>query len=251
MRINIFDGLLNGVMEVRSRRKILKQTLGAALTLTTGMPNRLVLDPAAARTITLPPESAGLWFEITNAADALENITVVEDAGSVTQCIIGVGQTVTIWSDGTSWFTSGAGDLPGVVNITTATVTLTRAAHAGKLITLNRAAGIVVTLPAAIGSGAVFEFLVGTAFTAAGTISVANSADTMLGKAFVAQDGADTCLMFDGGGTDDSVNMNGGTRGGAAGDIIKLRDAAANLWMAECFVTGTGTEATPFSAMVA
>ena len=253
MRQNLFDGIIKGAREIITKRTVIKRTLGAALTITTAMPNRMILDPAGARTITLPAEAAGLWYEITNTADAAENITIVEDAGVTTIAVIGPGQTVELVSDGVTWYAKGAGESAngGIVNVTTSVLTLTRAAHGNNLITLNRAAGIVVTLPAAIGSGVAFDFFVGTAFTAtAGTISVANSNDTMAGHAIVAQDAADTALMFDGGGTDDSVNMNGGTRGGALGDTIHLRDAAANLWMAECFLTGTGTEATPFSAMV-
>ncbi len=254
MRLNIFGGIISGAREILTRRTAIVQTLGAALTLTSAFPNRLRLDPGgAARTITLPALSAGLWFEITNTADALENLTIV-NAAAATVAVIGPGATVTLWCDGAVWYASGGsavGGSGGVVNVTASTITLTAAAHGGKLITLNRAAGIVVTLPAAIGSGVEFDFLVGTAFTGtAGTISVANSDDTMVGKALVGQDGADTAVQFDAGATDDSVNMNGGTRGGALGDIIHLRDASDTTWMVEAFLTGTGTEATPFSAMV-
>lgn len=136
-----------------------------------------------------------------------------------------------------------------IVNVTASTLAVTVAAHDSKVVTLNRAGGIAVTLPAATGSGAKFHFVVGTTYTTAGTIKVTGN-DTMIGSALVAQDAADTAVMFEAGGTDDTVTLNGTTTGGILGDSVELIDIAADLWWVRMVASATGTEATPFSATV-
>lgn len=137
-----------------------------------------------------------------------------------------------------------------LTNATAATLAVTNEDHSGKTITLNRAGGIAVTLPAASGSGSLFRFVVGTTFTSAGTIKVANASDTMCGNAIVAQDGGDTVVMFEAGATADTITMDGSTTGGLKGAIAICEDIAANLWFVHYVSAATGTEATPFSATV-
>jgi hypothetical protein len=138
-----------------------------------------------------------------------------------------------------------------IVNVTASTLALTEAAHDGKTITLNRAAGIALTLPAASGSGARFRLFVGTTITSNSiTIKVANSSDTMVGAAVQAADGGSTANIFEAGGTDDTITFNGTTTGGIKGDWVELEDVAANLWRVNVFGSATGAEATPFSATV-
>ena len=60
----------------------------------------------------------------------------------------------------------------GIVNATAATLTVTKDLHSGQTVTLNRAGGVAVTLPAATGTGCVYRFVVGTTFTTDGTIKV-------------------------------------------------------------------------------
>lgn len=138
-----------------------------------------------------------------------------------------------------------------IVNATAATLAVTLAAHDGKTVTLNRAGGIAVTLPAAAGTGARFRFVVGTTVTTPSTtIKVANASDTMVGFASTFQDGGDTALFFEAGGTDDTITLNGTTTGGIKGDLIEIEDVATNLWHVRLTLSATGTEATPFSATV-
>lgn len=136
-----------------------------------------------------------------------------------------------------------------IVNVTAATLAVTEVAHDGKVITLNRAAGITVTLPAATGSGTRLLFVVGTTFTSNGVIQVTGD-DTMTGNALLAQDAADTAVMFEAGATADTITMNGTTTGGLKGDRVELIDIAADLWSVHYVGAATGTEATPFSAAV-
>lgn len=139
----------------------------------------------------------------------------------------------------------------GVVNATAATLTVTQASHAGQTVTLNRAAGIAVTLPAATGTGAIYRFFVGTTVTSnTTTIKVGTAAETMRGNAVVLQDAGDTLVGFEAGATADTITLDGSTTGGIVGDFIELIDVAANMFYVRCLLSGTGTEATPFSATV-
>jgi hypothetical protein len=142
--------------------------------------------------------------------------------------------------------------------ITGATATL-GAAHVGRTTTLNRAAGIALTLPAATGSGDIYELLVLATFTGASSVAVANASDYMIGVAQMGIDGgtavphqyptantgtvateSDTCSLFG------TANSQGGIKGAR----IKLQDIAANIWSVLYTSDAGGTEATPFSAAV-
>lgn len=133
-------------------------------------------------------------------------------------------------------------------SITDAAVTIT-AAYINRPITLNRAGGIAVTLPAASGTGDRYQFIVGTTFTTAGTIKVVGN-DIMTGLAILAQDGGDTSVMFETAADSDTVTMDGTTTGGLKGASVELIDIAADTWWVNYRSAATGTEATPFSATV-
>lgn len=137
-----------------------------------------------------------------------------------------------------------------VVDATAATLTVTEEAHSDLLVTLNRAAGIAVTLPAATGSGSVYKFLVGTTVTSNTTTIKVVGDDTMTGVAMLLQDSADTIAAFETASTSDTITFNGTTTGGIKGDFVELIDAAADLWFVRVTGSATGTEATPFSATV-
>lgn len=134
----------------------------------------------------------------------------------------------------------------GVSDVTAATYTVS-SADVGKLITLNRAAGIAVTLPAATGSGTQYKFFVGTtAAGGTGYVITAAGNDTMFGTAYVAQDGGDTLVAFEAAGST-IITLNGTTTGGIKGNIVTLIDAALDTWSVIVTGSATSTEATPFS----
>ncbi len=137
-----------------------------------------------------------------------------------------------------------------LTDVTAATLAVTNETHAGQVITLNRAGGITVTLPAAVGNGARYRFIVGTTFTSSGIIQVANASDTMCGNALIYQDAADTVVGFEAGATADTITLNGTTTGGMKGADVEVIDVAANLFFVSVRSAATGTEATPFSAAV-
>lgn len=135
------------------------------------------------------------------------------------------------------------------INVTAATLTVDRDTHAGTVVTVNRAAGCTVTLPAAAGKGDEYTFYVGTTISSNSFIvKVANSSDTMAGGVAISTDIAGITMLA--GGTNDTITMSGSTTGGVAGSWVRLVDVAANVWMVNGFLCSTGIEANPFSATV-
>ena len=138
-----------------------------------------------------------------------------------------------------------------IVNVTAATLAVTEADHDGKVVTLNRAAGIAVTLPAATGSGTWLRFIMGTTVTSNSTTIKVTGNDIMAGMAMFGQDsGADTVVHFSTAADTDTITLNGTTTAGVKGDIIELIDIAADLWSVRVIGDATGAETTPFSATV-
>lgn len=134
------------------------------------------------------------------------------------------------------------------ISITGSAVTLDRKNHGGGTVLLNRAAGMTVTLPYAVGSGDEYDIVVGTTFTSNGIIKVGRSADTFVGCIGLSTDvGGTNCLA---GGTDDTLTMNGSTTGGLIGSRVRLKDIGNNKWLISGDLVTTGTEGTPFSATV-
>lgn len=87
-----------------------KETLTAARTITGKEIQRyqgFVFDPGGtARTVTLPAEAAAddMILMIANEADAAEDITVKEDAGSTTIVTISQNERALLWCDGVTWY---------------------------------------------------------------------------------------------------------------------------------------------------
>lgn len=132
----------------------------------------------------------------------------------------------------------------------TASATLART-DADTVLTVNAAAGLTLTLPAAAGTGDMYRIVLGTTVTFNSVVvKVANSSDIMSGLALAAQDAGSTVNAWETGASDDTITFNGTTTGGIKGDYIQLIDAATNLWSVQVFGSATGTEATCFSATV-
>lgn len=140
-------------------------------------------------------------------------------------------------------------DFYNPITVTAATISLTKE-HAGTTINLSRAAGITATLPAATGSGRWYEFFTLTTVTSNNNIIQVTGTDVMQGFCLLAQDAADTAVMFETAADSDTITMNGSTKGGIRGESIWLKDVAAGVWQVKMMGSGTGSEATPFSAAV-
>lgn len=139
-----------------------------------------------------------------------------------------------------------------IKNVTGATLAVNEFDHEGRIITLNAAAGVAVTLPASVGGGAKYKFIIGTTITSVGTtIKVANTTDAFQGWSnYVGDDAAALTGFIAVAGTDDTVTLNGTTTGGYVGDTVEFIDVGAGRWQVEIFGKATGGEATPFSATV-
>jgi hypothetical protein len=149
--------------------------------------------------------------------------------------------------------TSTAGFISGsdaLVSATDASLAVTSAAHSGRTVLLDRAAGQAVTLPAATGSGNSYKFFVLTTITSNSTTIKVVGDDVMAGLAIVANDGGDTASIFETAATSDTITFDGSTTGGIRGATVELQDVAADLWSVRIVGAATGTEATPFSATV-
>lgn len=136
-----------------------------------------------------------------------------------------------------------------VVSVVAATVTLAPDAHAGRIVALNRAAGIAVTLPAATGTGDTYNLFVGTTVTSNSTTITAAGSDTYVGQIETATTtGATTNGFCEAAGTTDHiVTMNGTTTGGIVGSWLRFRDVASAVWLVEGGLVGSGTLATSIS----
>jgi hypothetical protein len=137
-----------------------------------------------------------------------------------------------------------------VVNLTAATLAVTQASHDSKIITVNRAAGSTLTLPAATGSGTKLHVIIGTTVTSNAVIIQVTGNDTMTGNAIVCNDTDDSVSGFETAADSDTITLNGTTTGGIKGDSVELVDIAADLWWVRVNSSATGSEATPFSAAV-
>ncbi len=142
----------------------------------------------------------------------------------------------------------------GLVAVTASTLALTAAAHAGRTVTIARAAGMVITLPAATGTGDVYKLVIVETTTGTTTVKVnaTPGTDTMIGTAILFQDAADTTVSFACGATADTITLfvTANTTGGIFGAHLTIQDIAAGLWHVEYVSDAGGTEATPFSATV-
>lgn len=134
------------------------------------------------------------------------------------------------------------------LNVSTA---ITELAHDGKNLIMGGAgAARTHTLPAATGSGARFRFYVGAVNTSNHLVKVTGD-DTMDGHVLMLNDTDATVSGFEAASDSDTITLNGTTTGGASiGDWVELVDIATDQWAVCGMITGTGSEATPFSATV-
>jgi hypothetical protein len=137
------------------------------------------------------------------------------------------------------------------VTVTAAALTLYAEAHANKPIVADKADGITLTLPAALGTGNRYFVAVKTSITSSNlVVKVANATDVMCGSAILAQDAGDTVVMFATAADSDTITMNGGSKGGLKGASVEAIDIGAGLWWVRVESDASGSEATPFSAAV-
>jgi hypothetical protein len=133
------------------------------------------------------------------------------------------------------------------VATTATTLAVTAASHAGRLVVINSAAPIAVSLPASSGGGAVYSFKIGVVATATSHTIAANGTDVIEGIAIGISDNSANAVGWLTTATSDKVSANGTTTGGDPGDTWVFVDAESGTWQVNGVVQQTGTEATPFS----
>lgn len=138
---------------------------------------------------------------------------------------------------------STVGSKRTVTNVTASTLAPT-AAQSGTLFTLNRAAGITITLPTPA-VGLTYTFIVGTANT--GTLKWITDAGTTFLQGLITS-ATTTASVFQGdGATHIAVTMNGTTTGGLLGTQLEFYCLTATLWQVFGTNFTSSTTATPFA----
>ena len=171
--------------------------------------------------------------------NGFEQISVASGTGTVTT-------NLDIDSSGNITTTGYVSAYDNVTDITAATYSV-ESTQSGAVFTLNRAAGIVVTLPTAA-AGLHYTFIVGTTFTGAGQINTGNASDLYSGFAqlFDPATAGDTNTFIPDASNDDTIDLGSAAQGWLVGGIIRLKATTAAVWHCEAFLHGDGTLATPF-----
>ncbi|MHC5112436.1 MAG: hypothetical protein ACYTHJ_21465 [Planctomycetota bacterium] len=132
-----------------------------------------------------------------------------------------------------------------------ASLTLTAAAHDGKIIALDAASGTAITLPAATGTGAKFTLIVTATVTSNTSTIACAGTDEFHGVVYqVDTDTSDTVAAYPALAADnfDVITMDGTTTGGLSGDRYEVVDIASGVWSLQGWQNASGTVATPLSA---
>ena len=139
----------------------------------------------------------------------------------------------------------------------TADTSLTVAAHAGKILTTNDADG-KFTLPSIVATapgrdddpnqlnnlGATFIFVIETAATDLDIKT--DGTDKFVGGLYLGKSDA-AGKNFISGSSNDVITLNGSTKGGIAGSIIKVTAIGSAKYAVEGIVLASGTVVTPFA----
>ena len=139
----------------------------------------------------------------------------------------------------------------------TGNTTFTVASHAGRILLCNDADG-VFTLPSIVVTepddktdpgqlcnlGAQFTFVVVTAATDMDIVT--DGTDKFVGGVYTGVNDA-TGKTFISGSSNDVITMNGSTKGGIAGSIVRCTAIASAKYAVEGIILGSGTIVTPFA----
>jgi hypothetical protein len=157
---------------------------------------------------------------------------------------------------------------PATVVDITASTTLSPEAHGGRIISVggSLAAALTLTLPAinvsanpvssgpgqdpstANNEGVVYTIWVPTTISTSSLKIGTNGTDKYVGSVLsIDTDSSNATVGFVAAASNDFINFNGGTTGGVAGTWVQIVAIAANKYMVNGVVLGTGAVATPFA----
>jgi hypothetical protein len=130
------------------------------------------------------------------------------------------------------------------VTITAASVTLD-STYYNRIVVLDKATGVAVTMPAATGSGARLKFINKTLISGGTTTLTRAGSDVYYANIFqlknaaaVATYSSTTATVF---------TLDGSTKGGVAGESWEMIDMASGIWLLNATLTASGTVATPLT----
>ncbi len=141
---------------------------------------------------------------------------------------------------------------PVVIRHTTgATRTLDGTTDCGAQVFLDKADGVVITLPAAT-VGCSYDFIVVTSVTSnAYKLSTATQGTEFFDGSYLSHDidgtGVVGVIFTGDGSTHDNFSMNGSTTGGLAGATLRVTCSKANTWTVSGHNRASGTVATSFA----
>lgn len=121
--------------------------------------------------------------------------------------------------------------------------------ESGSLVTFDRAAGIVYTLPAAR-PGLYFDFVITTTITSnSAKVITAAGTELLIGSlTSVDTDTGNVLVGFTGNGsTHVAITQNGTTTGGILGTKFRVTCLSSTRWIVEGNILGSGVVATPFA----
>jgi hypothetical protein len=175
-----------------------------------------------------------------------ENLTV-DAKGSGTITLGGTSTGNIVLNRNVTFGGTRSGGTAAIISGSGATVTLT-AAQSGSLILMDRAAGIVFTLPAPA-VGLQFSFYVPVSVTSNNYKVITDAGTTLLvGSLVNVKTDLTTLFSIGNGSTHISVLMNGTTTGGLIGTYLRFTCVSSTLWSVDGSNLASGTIATPFSA---
>ena len=227
---------------------------GNVLSATSGA---ITLTPAAGQNVTVSGTNVKLTageanFTLCEAptlrANFLQSDTTDADLDITTQ-----GTGVVKLDDQTQLTLTGS-FLPAIHTFT-ATDAITISEHAGRTLLLGEVGGnaeVILTLPAATGTGAVYKFIVSVTNTSNYKIQVADATDTIDGIMLYLDEDGTAVTAFPTVAASDTITLNGGTTGGIIGDYLELIDIATNQYHVRGVmrVAAGANPATPFTAAV-
>lgn len=178
----------------------------------------------------------------TGDTDVSDGGTLVITPGLVVATAVGTG--IKIKSNVINLAQSKEGQL--LIEDSPATRTLL-ADESGAVLTFDRAAGQVLTLPPAV-PGLEFEFIVTVSLTSNAYSVLCDTGDFLVGGILGAIEGAATDeYHFANGTTHLGLSMNKTTTGGLIGTHIKVKAISSTLWIVEGVASCTTAPATPFT----
>lgn len=246
--------VLDSNKDIAALRNLTVTNLDAGASGTAGSVDIFPTTAASGKlTITVSDQAAN-HAVILNAANMAATRTItIPDPGAAANVLMTTGTATA--TDATSAEITRAADMSArVVNCTDATLAVTEALHDGKIIVLDRAAGIAVTLPVPV-AGMWFRFIVKTTFSGAASIKSVAGTHIMIGHAIMGNDSDNAVVRWPAVAADtfDTIDMlgTGNSTGGIEGQTIDIKALSSTLWHVEIVGDSAGTEATPFANTVA